>query len=158
MRATGLVLLALLTASCAPAPPGTHEPAENARRVVRVDTTSERVAVGADNVARAQRAIENAPRAVELRATSDTVRLRVGEVLASGSLPLTMMDSAGEALGSLPMYEIRIGPEGIVTPEGLGVRGARAGVQSVTASIPRIMLGGRTGPAPSAVLHFVVRD
>lgn len=158
MRRAGLVLLALMTARCAPARPGTGEPVESTRRVVRVDTTSESVAVGADNVARAQRAIENAPRAVQLRATSDTVHLRVGEVLASGSLPLTMVDSTGEPLGPLPMYEIRIGAEGIVTPEGLGVRGARAGVQSVTAYIPRIMLGGRPGPAPSAVLHFVVRD
>lgn len=102
--------------------------------------------------------MQSAPRAVGLRATSDTVRLRAGEVVAAGSLPLVMVDATGEPLGPLPFYDLRIETGGIVEISGMGVRGARSGMQSVTFAIPAPFRGGREGPAPSAVLHFVVRD
>ncbi len=169
MRATGLVLLSLATAACATAPPASREPAESAPRVVPRDTGSAPVGIVArgevsspvmapDEAAKWDRAAENAPRATALRATTDTVRVRVGEFVPPESLPLTMVDSTGRLLGPLPLYDLFVGKQGVVDISGLGIVGVRAGVQRITVGIPAAFLGTGLEGGPRAVLHFVVRD
>ena len=112
-----------------------------------------------EEAARWRKAAEDGPRATGLRATTDTVRLRVGEYVPPESFPLTMVDSAGQPLGPLPLYDLFVGTQGVVGISGLnGVVGKRAGVQRVTLGIPHAFRGGLRGPGPTAVLYFVVRD
>jgi hypothetical protein len=93
-----------------------------------------------------------------LRATSDTVRLRVGDVLPLETLPLVVIDSAGEPLGPLATYDVQIGGGGSVTMTDAGIRGVRAGLGHVTFTVSRLFRDGHEGPPPGAMLHFVVRD
>lgn len=156
MRATGLVLLSLTAAACATARPASRDETRvMTESRVEVSTATTDVAVDGNEISRA---MALGPRAVELRATSDTVRLRVGEVLTLPALPLTMIDSAGASLGSLPLYDVQVERGGFVSMTQAGIRGVRPGVQTVSFTIPRPFRGEREGPAPRAVLHFVVRD
>lgn len=179
MRATGLVLLSLTAGACATARPASREPAENTPRVVQRDTVRVPVAIrpaesapqgvqrgtastpapmAPDEAAKWDRAAENAPRATALRATTDTVRLRVGEFVPPESLPLTMVDSTGRPLGPLPLYDLFVGKQGVVDISGLGIVAVRAGVQQITVGVPAAFLGAGREGGPRAALYFVVRD
>jgi hypothetical protein len=154
MRATGLVLLFLTAAGCATARPASREATDvptETRREVGIVITEIDANVLAQDRARARRG-------AELRATSDTVRLRVGDVLPLETLPLVVIDSAGEPLGSLSTYDVQIGDGGSVTMTDAGIRGVRPGVGNVIFTVSRLFRDEHEGPAPSAVLHFVVRD
>ena len=150
MRATGLVLLALTAAGCATARPASRETTEVRREVGTVITEVDANVIAQDRA--------RARRAAELRATSDTVRLRVGSVLPLETLPLVAVDSTGEPLGSLSTYDVQIGGGGFVTMTDAGIRGVRPGVGHATFTVSRLFRGGHEGPAPRAMLHFVVRD
>lgn len=152
MRIPGLLGVGLALAACSPTP---HAGDVRTVREVQVDTTEVRISDGND-VAALQSVLSLAPRATALRASSDTVHLRVGEIAPFRRLPLTMVDSTGAALGALPIYDMAMGPGGVVETTGSGIRGHKAGLQSVTFTIPQLFRGGRTGPQPSAVLQFLV--
>jgi hypothetical protein len=156
MRATGLVLLSLTVAACATARPASRDETRAMTEArVEVGTVTTDVAVDGNAISKA---IALGPRAVELRATSDTVRLRVGEVLTIPALPLTMIDSRGASLGPLPLYDVQVERGGFVSMTEAGIRGVRPGVQTVSFAIPRPFRGRREGPAPRAVIHFAVRE
>jgi hypothetical protein len=152
MRIPGLLGVGLALAACSP----TLDTGDVwTRAEVGVDTTEVRIADG-DEVAALQAILSLAPRATALRASSDTVHLRVGEIASFRLLPLTMLDSTGTALGALPIYDMEMGPGGVVETADIGIRGLKAGLQSVTFRIPQLFRGGQTGPQPSAVLQFLV--
>jgi len=158
MRIPGLLGVGLALAACSPAQP--PNPAQAApdlqtRREVRVDTSEVRIGAGSE-ISALQAVLALAPRATALRASSDTVHLRVGEMASFRVLPLTMVDSTGAALGALPIYDMAVGPGGVVETTGTGIRGVKAGLQSVTFSVPDLFRAGRAGPPPSAVLQFLV--
>ena len=154
MRATGLVLLSLTAAACATARPASRE-ATDVRTEIRREEGIVITEVDANDIAQDR---ERARRAAALRATSDTVRLRVGDVLPLETLPLVVIDSTGEPLGPLSTYDVQIGGGGAVTMTGAGIRGVRAGPGHVTFTVSGLFRDGLKGPAPSAMLHFVVRD
>ena len=158
MRVPELLVLGLALAACSPAPPPNptpDAPDPQARTGVRVDTTEVRIGGGID-IGGLQAALALAPRATGLRASSDTIHLRVGESATFRVLPLTMVDSTGAALGALPIYDTTVGRGGVVETTGTGIRAVKAGLQSVTFSVPELFRGGRAGPRPSAVLQFLV--
>lgn len=157
MRAALIFTTGVALAACSPVPPAAPAP-----DTVRTETTTEVTTqvesgpIGGD-MGNIRKAIENAQRAVGLRATSDTVRLRIGETVTFGSLPLTMVDAEGRDLGPLPIYDQRLSGGQATEFVNKGIRGANVGVQSITFSIPRPFQSGRDTPAPGATLHFVVQ-
>jgi hypothetical protein len=158
MRIPGLLGVGLALAACSPAQPANPTPDApdlQTRREVRVDTSEVRIGVGSE-VAALQAVLALAPRATALHATSDTVHLRVGEIASFRVLPLTMVDSTGAALGALPIYDVAVAPGGVIETTGTGIRGVKAGLQSVTFRIPELFRGGRAGPHPGTVLQFLV--
>lgn len=165
MRASALLCAGVALAACSSNPPAARGPATTTTEVrteVRTEISTEvSPASVRSDVARTQlqgdevRGINLAKYAVALRATRDTVRLRVGEVTTVASLPLTMVDSAGWQLGALPLYDVEMGSTRIVEMEGMSVRGVRPGVQLVTFRIPKPFLAAGV-PAAPAVLYFRV--
>ena len=161
---TQCVLLVLVAAGCAPAHPGSRGPAEPARAPVEdadtVVTTRETVITSEEispaELAKIREGESRARRAARLVAT-DTLRLRVGQVVRTESLPLTMLDTAGADLGRLPGYDYELGPERVVAVADGGFRGERAGTGTITFSISQVYRGD-AGPVRSAVLHVQVRD
>ena len=138
-----------------PPPPG---PAPDARVRVEVYSEAGAVRVGEGRqIGPMMEALSRARRAASLRATADTVRLNVGELVQAKDLPLVMIDSAGVELGPLPTYDIALRLGGFVELHGAGLRGVRAGVQPVTFRVPKLLRGDRTDPQPSATIYFAVQ-
>jgi hypothetical protein len=152
MRIPGLLGVGLGLAACSPAL-DTGDVVTRAE--VGVDTTEVQISDG-DEVAALKTILSLAPRATALRASSDTVHLRVGEIAQFRVLPLTMFDSTGAALGALPVYDLVLGGVGVVETTDAGIRGVKPGLQSVTFRIPQLFRGRQTRPQPSAVLQFLV--
>ncbi len=152
------LLLAGLAGACSHVPAAEPAPRGETRVETRTEVSSVRTEITGSEAAAIQRVVASAPRAAAIRRVlSDTIRLRVGEHAPTRELPLVMVDSAGVELGSLPVYDTRIGPGGIVEMTGAGVRGVKPGLQPVIFTIPQVFRGGRTDPPPSATIYFLVR-
>jgi hypothetical protein len=102
------------------------------------------------------------PRAVAIRSDPDSVLLRVGDSLNLRSIRLIVLDSAGQALGRLPVFDVGRGAEGGTLPQAFRIVGfmqlvaVQPGADDLAIGVPAFQWRG-TGAPPRSRIRVIVR-
>jgi hypothetical protein len=145
---------AVLLAGCSRSAPATVPvTVPETRHEIRTDTVAIEVGAMGD----VERLIARVPQTAALRLDRDSlVPLRIGATIKFSELPIVLLDSTGQVMGRLPIYDAMVPPNPTLRRDGMGVHGVAPGSQVITLRVPGAFRKGATTPAPAVRVTFVV--